>query len=485
MARGLYRVYLYLVCISLLIFAAVTGERWLAVALGETPLRGQFGEPPSARVLVQAAVFAVVSWIIAGGLGGLHYWLIRRDQRSDPAAAGGGIRAFFLNAVIANAVLIAAPTAAYVIANLGQRQFFPLSGVLAVAITAAAVAVVAEVERRRAPATTRAGLAFQRLQLYSVPFILLATVGLITWLNAAQDTVTRLLLAAHRLPAFCGDGSSITCAPRLLGPWGAALWIALVLALYGFPPRDTGRSVLRQIFHLAAFGYGLIVGIVGLERAAELLLYPALRLPVGADDLISRFAFAPPLSFGLVVVIAYAAGLIREAPSLPAGQDGTRLTLLALAAGIFGVPFWIGCGFILHHAVESAVPLGDRPAAGEWATALALVLAGALALPLAAVLAARTRWSGTASPLRGYVFAWLAAGTLTAAIGAALALYAGGTAALGAPPDNWQYVARYGAEALAVGGVAAALHGWLALRYHLFGPASPRVPADLPAPRPA
>lgn len=484
MARGLYRVYLYLVCTSLLIFAAVTGERWLAAALGETPLRGQFAEPPSARALVQAAVFAVVSWIIVGGLGGLHYWLIRRDQRIDPGAAGGGIRAFFLNAVIANAVLIAVPTAAYVIANLGQQQFIPLSGVLAVAITAAAVAVVAEVERRRAPATTRAGLAFQRLQLYSVPFLLLATVGLITWLNAAQDIVTRLLLAAHRLPTFCGDGSS-ACGPRVIGPWGAALWIALVLALYGFLPRDTDRSVLRQVFHLAAFGYGLIVGIVGLERAAELLLRPALRLPVAADDLIFRFAFVPPLSFGLVVVIAYAARLICEAPGLPAGEDGTRLTLLALAAGIFGVPFWIGCGFILHHAVESAVPLGDRPAAGEWATALALVLAGALALPLAAVLAARMRWSSTASPLRGYVFAWLAAGTLTAAIGAALALYAGGTAALGAPPDNWQYVARYGAEALAVGGGVAALHGWLAVRYHLFGPASPRMPTDLPVPQPA
>jgi hypothetical protein len=484
MARGLYRVYLYLVCTSLLIFAAVTGERLLAAALGITPLRGQFAEPTSARTLVQATVFAVVSWIIAGGLGGLHYWLIRRDQRADPRASGGGIRAFFLNAVIANAVLIAVPTAAFFIANVDQQQFTALSGVLAVAITAAAVAAVAEAERRRAHATTRAGLVFQRLQLYSVPFLLLATVGLITWLNAAQDTVTWLLLAAHRLPAFCVD-SPAACGPRLLGPWGAALWIVLVLALYGFVVRDTGRSVLRQLFHLAAFGYGLIVGIVGLERAAELLLHPALRLPVAADDLVFRFAFVPPLSFGVVVVAAYAVGLLREAASLPAGEDGTRLTLLALAAGIFGVPFWIGAGFMLHHAVESMVPLGDRPAAGEWATALALVLAGVLALPLAAVLAARTRWSSTASPLRGYVFAWLAAGTLTAAIGAALALYAGGTAALGAPPDNWQYVARYGTEALAVGGVVAALHGWLALRYHLFGPAAPRVPTDLPAPQPA
>ena len=52
MARGLYRVYLYLVCTSLLIFAAVTGERWLAAALGETPLRGQFAEPPRAREMV-------------------------------------------------------------------------------------------------------------------------------------------------------------------------------------------------------------------------------------------------------------------------------------------------------------------------------------------------------------------------------------------------------------------------------------------------
>ncbi len=86
MTRNLYRFYLYVVFIAMLIFAAVGLGRLLQALFSETPLRGAFGAGSTTSDLVQAIVFFVVSWIVAATLGGLHYWLIRRDMQSNPAA---------------------------------------------------------------------------------------------------------------------------------------------------------------------------------------------------------------------------------------------------------------------------------------------------------------------------------------------------------------------------------------------------------------
>ncbi len=103
MARNLYRFYLYIIFIGMLILAATGLGMLLQPLLALTPLHGGDSIPASA-VIVQAAVFAVVAWFIALALGGSHYWLIRRDMRADPAAGSSGVRAFFLNATEAVSV---------------------------------------------------------------------------------------------------------------------------------------------------------------------------------------------------------------------------------------------------------------------------------------------------------------------------------------------------------------------------------------------
>ncbi len=87
MARNLYRVYLYIVFIAMLIFAAVGLGMLLQTLFSLTPLRGTYGTIPTNASIVQVTVFFVVSWIIAAIFGILHYWLIRRDMQNDPAAA--------------------------------------------------------------------------------------------------------------------------------------------------------------------------------------------------------------------------------------------------------------------------------------------------------------------------------------------------------------------------------------------------------------
>src|SRR5262244_3013907 len=106
MIRNLYRTYLYIVCIALLLVVSIAVNGLLSVILLQTGLREQHGAPDRAQV-VQAITFAIVAFIVAGLIGGLHYWLIRRDMRADPSAGGGGVRSFFLNVAAAIAVLIA------------------------------------------------------------------------------------------------------------------------------------------------------------------------------------------------------------------------------------------------------------------------------------------------------------------------------------------------------------------------------------------
>ncbi len=116
MARNLYRIYLYIVFIAMLIFAAVGLGMLLQTLFSLTPLRGAYGTIPTNAAIVQVTVFFVVSWFIAAIFGILHYWLIRRDMRNDPAAGSSAIRSFFLNIT----ELIDAPLAIVVSATGGN-----------------------------------------------------------------------------------------------------------------------------------------------------------------------------------------------------------------------------------------------------------------------------------------------------------------------------------------------------------------------------
>src|SRR5258708_25926656 len=95
MARNLFRFYLYTVFIAMLIFATVGLGRLLQTLLALTPLRGAYGARPLNSDIVQAVFFFLLSLVISSFLWGLHYWLIRHDMHSDPAAGQSPIRAFF------------------------------------------------------------------------------------------------------------------------------------------------------------------------------------------------------------------------------------------------------------------------------------------------------------------------------------------------------------------------------------------------------
>ena len=470
MIRNLYRAYLYIVCIALLIVVSIALNGLLSVILLQTPLRGQNDAPDRAQV-VQAVTFAIVAFIVAGLIGGLHYWLLRRDMSADPGASGGGVRAFFLNISAAIAILIAIGAFASTLSQIGYES--GPSYALANALAAGGFYAVVEWERRRGVATTRVALAFQRLHLFGVPFVtILIAAG--TWMSAVNTSLDGVF-ARLGLANQCADFYAPPCyystvsARILVAQWAAVLWLGAAWYAYVWLARRDIHSAIRQVLHLAGLAAGLIFAVVGAQRGFEAGFRAIFGVPITwADISDGPYSFLGPLTFGLVVFAAYFVLYRREAGELPTGQVVGMLTLRALAGLIFAVPFWWGCGLVLGHIVQHAVPAGSNPGPEHLAFALAMLIAGLGYPPLALTLARGSTAQETAGPRRAFVLALLTGGTITGVVGLVIALRAVITAVLGAPLEDWPPVALDGAVTLIIGGAIAGLYGWFAARERVF-----------------
>lgn len=489
MARNLYRVYLYIVCIALLIFAAVGLEGLLQSLFAFTPLKGSDNPLPSNTALVQAVVFFVVSWIIALALGGLHYWLIRRDMQNDPTAGGSAIRSFFLNLVELIAVPIAVGLSISVIQGFGQVYSGNITTLAAISLSMLALVAVVEWERRRTQPASGAATLFQRLNLYGVQLILLIEFSL-SWLSTVRLLIDNLLFAGQGSlsvggPAAC-DGFTACQGPNLLSVVASTLWVALFWIGYGLLARNDTPSLLRQILHYGSVATGVGLGLYGIERGIELLLRLILGNPVALGDVISPAAsydFVSPLSLGLVVVGVYTLWLRQAGGGQQEEWEKTLLTIEAIAGVLFAAVFWWGIGFVLLNTLGSLG--GTSVGQTNWANAIALVVTGICYMLFDFfLLRSSTRSPIIASaPRRGFVLALLGGGILDGAVGAAIALYAVGTSLLGSPLSNWPHVSRIGVAALIVGVVVTGLYLWRARREHLFtGLAKQPVPTAASTP---
>lgn len=480
MARSLYRFYLYVVTTTLLLFAAFGAFRLLQTVLASTSLRGAYDQPPTHVAVVQAILIFAISWLIALLLGSVHYWLIRRDQRTDPGAGRGPVRAFFLNWIESWSAAVLAGSGAYTLSNLGGPYQPNVSWQLATAIVSAGLVIVLELERRRTTVAPGAARVFQRLNFYGTQLVILCGVGTFTWINALGQTVRNVLITSGTVPNdYCGFAAPCEL-PSLAGPWAAALFVAAVWVVNALLARGDAGSLMRQLLHLAGFVVGLGFALAGLSQVAELALRSAFALPAGWQSLLDQYDFFPSLIFGLVVLVGYTALLLREAVQLPSGR-GIGLVAEAVAAVVLGAWFWVGVGFALHDFVAQ-VALPVHPGREEWARSLAVLIAGSAYVAVVPHLYARPRRAGAVGPLRGYTFVGLGAGVLTTAIAGSMALYAAGTQVLGAPLADWDVLARNAGEAAAVGVAILAVHLLIALRQRYFrGPSPAPVPVSASA----
>ncbi len=414
MARTLYRIYLYFVSLVLLIVASVGLTILLTNLLLQTPLHGQYESPPDKSSLVQQVVLAATALVVSLALGGLHYWLIRRDIAEDPNAARGAVRSLALNFAQAVTAIVALSTGTSALSDVGRNNGYVVSATFATAIVAVVLFVLLQLERGRSQPADGGPRALELIHLYLLQVILVTVAAIYAWVTAVGDSVTAIFASAGAIPNPCADQNSHyyvypyngptgpgyqqpTCDfPSILaGEWLSLLWMAALLALYIWLARNDRDSVLRHIAHLLGFGVGAIFTIIGIGQAANFVLQGAFGAQsLSASVFVYHFNFIPPLLIGAAVAWGHRFQLERAASASRTGRVGANLTTLAVATLILGVPFYIGVVLVLQGLIERLVPGGSLPDAATWAGDLSVLAAG----NCCAVVPRRPRPSGRDAP---------------------------------------------------------------------------------------
>jgi hypothetical protein len=482
MARSLYRFYLYAIFIALIFFAVSATAQLLMTLFTFTTLRGAYDSVPSQAALVQSLVFAVVGWIISGGLGGLHYWLIRRDLQSDPAAGTSPIRALFLNGPEAIGMLLIVPLVGFgLIQNWAFNSHGNVTFEAGVAVPTLAMVALLEWERRRIPAQRGAALVFQRLHFFGVQLILLFFL-ISAFSGALRPLINNLFFGGKNECDAFGYCPSYNLAGLAL----LLLWFALFWLIYGLLTRQDSSRLVRMIMHGAslAFGFGLV--LYGVFLALKLALSPVFKISVGLGDVLGSSAgydFVSPLLTGILITAIYLLLLRNLSRQGLIELQARRLTEWAIATALLAGTFWAGCGYLLYALLQTVAPAPTGPDSQLWTTTLALIITGLAYIPLDLSIRWRFRLdpAATVGPRRGLVLALLGASVLALAIGGAVALYTWLTALLGSPLTNWPQVAHGGLAATIVGVLVAGIYLWTTRGEHLFT----RQPRPVQPPAPA
>ena len=478
--RSLARIYYYIIFIAMLVLAAVGIGFVLNTLLSLTPLRGD-QLPPDSATITRSILFAGVAWLIAGILGGVHYWLIRRDLETDPIAGPGGIRSFFLNAAQFVAIWVGVATVASGIVNVG-RPYSSAVPFLSVGIAALFIAGIVQLERLRTTPASGAPRVFEGLHIYGFLTILIFYAGYY-WTNALSETLRRILDPA----SICTPTESVSCSfgpVNLGGDWVAVLWVSAAVAAYWLLARPLALSALRQAFQLIGYGISLIYFLTGLFFLLYLGMRSALGDPFQSRELVDAYVL-PAALFGLLASALYALWLRYERSGSRMGAETTDHSILALSAFEAAVPFWFGVGFIVWRLLEivSGLPVEKL----DWAGPIAAVVAGVAYIPVSLYLRVLTARTDAIGPRRAFVLALLAGGIIAGAIGAATALFAYGSRLLGAPISNWQDVTRVGVAIFLVGLAIAGIYFWSARSENLLQsrPSPAPTPGAEGAPQPA
>ncbi|HEY1348490.1 MAG TPA: hypothetical protein VGF67_02550 [Ktedonobacteraceae bacterium] len=484
MTRSLYRFYLYAMFVALVIFATSATAQVLTTLFTFTPLRGAFESAPSQAALVQALVFAIVGWLITGTLGGLHYWLIRRDLHSEPAAGASPIRAFFLNATAAGGTLLVVPLIGFVlIENWALHARGDVAYAAGIAVPTLLMVALFTWERGRTPLTQGAALIFQRLHLFGVQLLLLSFLS-ISFLDLLRPLVNGLFSGGQ-----IGCGPAISCPSyNLAGLALTLLWFVCCWLLYGQLTRQDVSRPLRLIMHGVSLAIGCALVLVGVFVGLELVLSPLFHLPVGPGDVLGPAAghdFVSPLLTGILIA-AVSHWLLRDLSRRRLlDQQTRRLTEWSIVTTLLAATFWWGCASLLYSLLQTIAPTPIGPESQTWITTIALIATGLSYVPLDLLLRQGLRLGPTtAGPRRGLVLALLGASILALAIGGATALYAWLTALLGSPLSNWPQTAHIGIAAAIIGALVAGFYLWTMRQEQLFTHHPTQAPTPTPAAEP-
>jgi hypothetical protein len=421
MARQtLYRIYLYTVCVGLLVFVAFMWQQALAERFYLYVFHSPFTPPVFNTLQVRDdTANAIVALLVALAVGGFHYRLIRRDIQTNTEAAGGGVRATTLNASEFVAALLALFAGLITLQSarlsLTDTQAYDVARSLALTIVAGFVLALLQVERARTRPAAGEPLGAQRVHLYLVLTVALVA-DFYAWVLASGKTIAFL--------------SSQGAADQLIGEWLGVVWVTGILLLYVRFARGDVTSLRRLVAQCFGFAFSVVWAAVGVWGAASVALGAALGVPADRLEPLAPSApstFIPYLLFGALAGTAYGWWLQREAPISRLGVERTRLVLLAILAFTLGIPFYVGLTLLAQTALLQP-PLVDAAHWNEalwlamWAVGGGLVVAGLAHAPLALLLRRRSaQWTEFAAR-EGFLLGGIAAGVLTAGVGVTFVL---------------------------------------------------------------
>ncbi len=483
MVHTLKRIYLYTAATFALLATAGVTVRLLYLLLQAAGLRPhyfdpfgdvQYSPPPTTQDIEQwSLIWVIVALLIGLLFGGGHYWLIRRDARSDPEADGGGTRHTFLNGLMALSVLIAVPTAITALSDVDKSigdvdTALPLAFVLVFGSLFGLVAW----ERARVPPASRAARVMRQIQENGVQGMLVIIASAVIF-NGISNLIGWVLVKNN---AITGpgciyitplDGSSpptlAYCPPMpLLSPILTPLFAIAAWGLYAWIGAWNRGAVLQRIVWYAAFGYGVIWLLVGVALG----IYTGAGVLFSAPDawreaLYNYLPFIGAVVTGALIASPYFFWLRRLAAWAPERRQAIQQGLLAISTAVSAAYFLVGVILLLQGAFERLVPAGSPIDADGWATAVGALVAG-LAYPFLWVALRRDSAPARPGPIiprRAYVLVVLAAVGIGAVIAAAVTAYQIAAIFLSLPFAD-ALVARRAAVVLLVLGAMALYHLW-------------------------
>ena len=501
MVQTLKRVYLYTAATFALLFTAGVSIILLNTFLNLAGMLSYYlesdgtieteGMMPDSQQVTQSVVLFLVTVVLVGGLfAGGHYWLIRRDARSDPGADGGAVRHFFLNALMALAALVGVPTTLAFLGGLDQTEGSHDPAIaLSFALVSGLVFLYIFLERRRVDPIGRAATIIRQIQENLVQAILLI-IASVVFAGSVSAVIRYFLVNAGTVAppecfSFSGPGV-FPCTPLpqpLLSPILTALFALAAVGLYVWLGAWSRGAVLQRVLWYAALGYGLIWLLYGVAQAVYTGLAPLFgNANAGQESLNSSLPFVSQILTGLLIMVPYGLWLRRLAARVPRLQVVVQQGMLAIAAALSAGFFLAGLILLLQALVERLVPAGQQVEADSWAGAVGVLVAG-LGYPflwLALARSSNPARGGPTIPRRVYVLVLLASTAIGALIAAVFMVYQIVASALGLASAN-ALIARQSAVILVVLGAMALYHLWV-LRVDLRASHAQAAAQPVPAP---
>lgn len=285
MVSSLRRLYLYLVASAAFVFTTYALDRFIDGLIYNAAGFSQYPAYFNVPSMRQAVALLLVAVIIAVPIGAVHWWLIRREGKTDPTARANGVRAFFVSGLLIGYASYAISQAVSFLSSLGQQppiyagqstvvdtpippfNYDALALLIAALIGLAAILLErrwthpeAESEAARTVTAVLFGLA-------QIGWLIAALVSVAGFIQSVLDHLLQFYPTCHF--EYPGPPTVGICQQpygelRYVAIWAAGNIVGLFLFLW--LPRRVRTTIVQQVVAGALAFTAIIFVIIGIQR---------------------------------------------------------------------------------------------------------------------------------------------------------------------------------------------------------------------------